>query len=153
MALVGVAAAVHVTTGLWFAVLVGVAIVILDRRWRTALLPLAALGVAVAVWALAAGVLRGRLETMDAVWLQAVASKDSLFASQWPVGAWIANLGLRGRAVAGALAAPASGPRDAEDAALVWGATALAALFLVTLPPSRPAWRSSCSCRSRASSG
>ena len=31
---------------------------------------------------------------MDAVWLQAVASKDSLFASQWPVWAWIANLGL-----------------------------------------------------------
>ena len=36
--LVAGAAAVHVTTGLWFAVLIGVAIVILDCRWRTALL-------------------------------------------------------------------------------------------------------------------
>ncbi len=56
--------------------LAGVAIVILDRRWRMALLPLAALGLAVAAWVLATGLLRGRLETMDADWLQALASKD-----------------------------------------------------------------------------
>ena len=134
VALVGGAAAVHVTTGLWFALLAGVAIVILDRRWRTALLPLAALGLAVAVWVLATGLLRGRLETMDGVWLQAVASKDSLFASQWPPRAWIANLGLVAVLWLAHLQRRRLGRATPEDAALVWGTTALAAVFLVTLP-------------------
>jgi hypothetical protein len=134
VALVGGAAAVHVTTGLWFALLAGVAILILDRRWRTALLPLAALGLAVAGWVLATGPLRGRLETMDAVWLQAVASKDSLFASQWPIGAWLANLGLVVVLWLAHLQRQRLGRATREDTALVWGATALAGLFLITLP-------------------
>ena len=41
-----------------------------------------------------AGPLRTSMTQMDDVWLQAVASKDSLFASQWPLWAWIANLAL-----------------------------------------------------------
>ena len=134
VALVAVAAAVHVTTGLWFAVLTGVAIVILDRRWRTALLPLAAFGLALALWALATGLLRGRLGTMDAVWLQAVASKDSLFASQWPASAWVANLGLVAVLWLAHAFRRRAGRATPEDAAVVWGTTALAALFLVTLP-------------------
>lgn len=134
VALVGGAAAVHVTTGLWFAVLGGVAIVVLDRRWRTALLPLAALGLAIGAWALATGLLRGRLETMDAVWLQAVASKDSLFASQWPASAWFANLGLIAVLWLSHRYRKRAGRATKEDAALVWGTTALAALFLITLP-------------------
>jgi hypothetical protein len=134
VALCGVAAAVHVTTGLWFAVMLGVAIVILDRRLRSAVLPLAALAAGIAVWALASGALRGRLETMDAVWLQAVASKDSLFASQWPASAWAANLGLVVVLWAAHLYRRRTGRATAEDAALVWGATALAGFFLVTLP-------------------
>jgi hypothetical protein len=134
VALVAGAVAVHVTTGLWFALLVGVAIVILDRRWRTALLPLGALALAIAGWVLAAGLLRGRLDVMDAVWLQAVASKDSLFASQWPPGAWIANLGLVGVLWLAHWQRGRLGRTTPEDGALVWGATALAALFVVTLP-------------------
>ena len=134
VALVAVAAAVHVTTGLWFAVLTGVAIVILDRRWRTALLPLVALGLALAVWALATGLLRGRLGTMDAVWLQAVASKDSLFAAQWPATAWAANLGLVAVLWLAHTFRRRAGRATPEDTAVVWGTTALAALFLVTLP-------------------
>jgi hypothetical protein len=132
--LVGGAAAVHVTTGLWFAVLVGVAIVILDRRWRTALLPLGAFAAAVTAWTLATGLLRGRIETMDAIWLQAVASKDSLFASEWPLGAWIANLGLLVVLWIAHGYRRRLGRASQEDGAVVWGATALAALFLVTLP-------------------
>lgn len=134
VALVGAAAAVHVTTGLWFGLLAGVAILVLDRRWRTALLPLAALGLVVALWVLTAGLLRGRLETMDAVWLQAVASKDSLFASQWPAGAWAANLGLVAVLWLAHLQRRRLGRATPEDAALVWGTTALAGLFLITLP-------------------
>ena len=73
---------------------------------------------------------------MDAVWLQAVASKDSLFASQWPA----VGLGGQSRTRCGPVAGarlPRAARTDAptpEDAALVWGTTALAALFLVTLP-------------------
>ncbi|HEY6508748.1 MAG TPA: hypothetical protein VIY56_12100, partial [Vicinamibacterales bacterium] len=132
--LVAVAAAVHVTTALWFAVLVGVASLTLDRRWRLTVLPLLAVGVAGTAWTFGGGILEGRLQTMDAVWLQAVATKDSLFASQWPVSAWIANLGLLGALWSAHLYRRRSGAATAEDAALAWGATALVALFLVTLP-------------------
>jgi hypothetical protein len=38
--------------------------------------------------------LRDAAVTMDETWLQAVASKDSLFATQWPIWAWVANLGF-----------------------------------------------------------
>ena len=71
---------------------------------------------------------------MDDVWLQAVASKDSLFANEWPLSAWVANLGTLGvlwAATGGALRTAAPAPKNA---ALVWGATALVALFLITLP-------------------
>lgn len=132
--LVAGAAAVHVTTGLWFAVLIGVAILVIDRRWRTTVLPLLGVGVAVTGWALAGGILQGRLQTMDAVWLQAVATKDSLFASQWPASAWLANLGLLAALWGAHVYRRRRGQSTPEDAALVWGATALVALFLVTLP-------------------
>jgi hypothetical protein len=132
--LVAVAAAVHVTTALWFAVLVGVAILVLDRRWRLTVLPLLAAGVAGTAWAFGGGILEGRLQSMDALWLQAVATKDSLFASQWPVSAWIANLGLLGALWAAHTYRRRHRAAASEEQALVWGATALVALFLVTLP-------------------
>ena len=139
VALVGTAAAIHVTTGLWFMVLVGTALVVQDRWWRKVAAPVALTGALAAGWLVLSGVLQDRFTTMDAVWLQAVATKDSLFASQWPLSAWAANLGLvavlwgahavRRRSGRGARAGATP-----QDAALVWGATALAALFLVTLP-------------------
>jgi hypothetical protein len=68
------------------------------------------------------------------LWLQAVATKDSLFASQWPVSAWIANLGLLGALWAAHTYRRRHRAAASEEQALVWGATALVALFLVTLP-------------------
>jgi hypothetical protein len=134
IALVAAAAVVHVTTALWFAVLVGVGLAVLDARLR----PLAvAGGVVAAVVLLAAvmvGPLRGTLTTMDETWLQAVASKDSLFATDWPAWAWAANLGFLGLLWWAHRTRVRRGEATAEDAALVWGATALVALFLVTLP-------------------
>jgi hypothetical protein len=132
--LVAAAAAVHVTTALWFAVVVGVAILTLDRRWRRTVLPILAVGVVGAGWAFGGGILAGRLQSMDAVWLQAVASKDSLFATQWPVSAWIANLGLLAVLWAAHIYRRRHRAASSEEGALVWGATALVALFLVTLP-------------------
>ncbi len=134
VALVVTGAVIHVTTALWFAVLIGVALAVREPRLRRS----AAVGTAVAattlLWAVTLGPLQGALVIMDDVWLQAVASKDSLFATDWPVWAWAANLGLL------ALLWWAHGTRarrqeaTAEDTALVWGASALVALFLVTLP-------------------
>lgn len=132
--LIGIAAAVHVTTALWFAVLVGVALAVLDPRLRRLAIAGAAVAIVVLIAAVAAGPLRGTLTTMDATWLQAVASKDSLFATQWPAWAWAANLGFFALLALAHYARARRGDATAEDAALVWGAGALVGLFFVTLP-------------------
>jgi len=134
IALVAAGAVIHVTTALWFAVLLGVALAVREPRLR----PLAAIGTAVsaaALWGAATiGPLQGALATMDDTWLQAVASKDSLFATDWPVWAWTANLGLLALLWWAHRTRARRGEATAEDTALTWGASALVALFLVTLP-------------------
>jgi hypothetical protein len=132
--LVAFAGFIHVTTGLWFAVLVGVAIARLDRNFRRLALGGTIAGVVFLVWAGLAGPLRGSFATMDAAWLAAVAGKDSLFPSDWPLWAWAANLLLIGAAWAAHSARQRQGAASIDEHALLWGATALVALFLATLP-------------------
>lgn len=135
--LVAGAAVVHVTTALWFAVLLGIAIAILDDTFRRLVVTGAVFASAALVWALAAGPLRGSLGTMDGTWLMAVSGKDSLFASEWPLWAWIANLGLvvlAWTAYSGRSRPEPSNDRSAALRALIWGATALLVLFLATFP-------------------
>ena len=151
--LVAVSAAVHTTTAMWFAALVGVALVVTDPRWRRIAIPAALVGAAVAGWAVLAGPMRGRLVVMDAIWLQAVASKDSLFATEWPLSAWAVNLGTLGLLWVAYRFRAGRGRTSVEERGLVWGATALVALFLITLPRWPPTSPSPCSCRSRACSG
>jgi hypothetical protein len=134
IALVAVAAIVHATTAIWFAILLGVAIAILDRTLRPLIVAGAVVAVALLAWAAAAGPLRQSWVTMDSVWLQAVASKDSLFADQWPAWAWGANLGFLALLWWAHRARMTRGAARPEDSALVWGATALVALFLLTMP-------------------
>ena len=134
VALVGVSALIHVTTAMWFAVLIGVALMVLEPLWRRMAIG-GGIVLAIAAAALAGGPLgRWRLVTMDDMWLQAVASKDSLFATEWPLWAWAANLGLLVVLRWAHRRRVASGEARDEDTALVWGATALVALFLLTLP-------------------
>jgi hypothetical protein len=134
IALVGLAAPIHVTTALWFAVLVGTALAVLDARLRRVVIAGGVIAVVVLTSAVLAGPLRGTLTRMDDIWLQAVASKDSLFATDWPAWAWAANLGFFGLLWWAHRARAGRGDATAEDRALVWGAGALVALFLVTLP-------------------
>ena len=132
--LVAATALTHVTTGLWFSILIGVALMTLEPSLRRLGLVGAAAVAVIGAWALIAGPLRTSMTQMDATWLQAVASKDSLFASQWPVWAWVANLGLLAVLWWAYRRRQHSGQASAEDAALMWGATALVAFFLLTLP-------------------
>jgi hypothetical protein len=132
--LVGLSALVHVTTAIWFAVLAGVALVWLDPRLRRPALPAVAAAAAFAIWAAAAGPLQASMTRMDATWLDAVASKDSLFPSQWPVWAWAANLALLALLWWAHRRRREHGTARPEDSAIVWGATALAVIFLATLP-------------------
>jgi len=134
IALVGIAAPVHVTTALWFAVLVGTALAVLDARLRRVVIAGGAIAAVVLVAAVLAGPLRGTITRMDDTWLQAVASKDSLFATDWPAWAWAANLGFLGLLWWAHRTRARRGEATGEDRALVGGAGALVALFLVTLP-------------------
>jgi hypothetical protein len=138
--LIAAAALVHVTIGLFFGVLAGVAAAVVDPRLRRLLalaVPVAAVGGA---WAMVAGPLASSFRRMDEPWLAAVGSKDSLFPSDWPLWAWAANLALpvllwwahRRRA--------ARGEASEEDRALMWGGLALAGLFLATAPLVAARW-------------
>jgi hypothetical protein len=71
---------------------------------------------------------------MDDVWLQAVASKDSLFATQWPLWAWTANFASLGILWWMYRVRRDRGDATDIDRGLVWGATALVGLFVATLP-------------------
>ena len=134
VALVAICALIHVTTAMWFAVLIGTALVILDSTFRR-LAIVAAVGVAAfATWAVTLGPLRTSLVRMDDHWLQAVAAKDSLFPFDWPIWAWVLNLALLAVLWLAVTWRDRRGVAAPEDRALAWGATVLVSLFLVTLP-------------------
>jgi hypothetical protein len=124
----------HVTTGLWFSILIGIALVMLAPSLRRFAIVAGMAVLIVGAWALTAGPLQSSMMRMDPVWLQAVASKDSLFASEWPLWAWIANLGLLPVLWWASRRRQRTGDARPEDDALLWGAMALVAVFLVTLP-------------------
>jgi hypothetical protein len=134
VALIAAASIVHITTALWFAVLVGVALATTDDRWRRLALVGTCGAAVVLIATVMVGPMRGALSTMDATWLEAVASKDSLFAADWPAWAWAANLGFLALLWWAHRTRVRRGIASREDEGLVWGATALVALFLVTLP-------------------
>ncbi|HKE82376.1 MAG TPA: hypothetical protein VKB50_01410 [Vicinamibacterales bacterium] len=129
--IVGIGAVIHVTTALWFSILIGTAIAILEPRLRRPAVVIAIVSVALGAWLFTMGPLRAR---MDGLWLQAVKVKDSLFATDWPVWAWLANLALLGGLWWAHRYRTRHRQASAEDNALVWGATALVAFFLLTLP-------------------
>ena len=134
VSLIAFAAVIHITTGLWFAVMIGVALAVLDARLRRLAIGAAVAAILILAWAATLGPLQAGVVKMDPTWLQAVASKDSLFATGWPAWAWAANFGFVALLWWAFRWRQRQGVAQPEDAALVWGATALAALFVVTLP-------------------
>jgi len=134
VALVAGAAVIHITTALWFSILIGTALVILDAGWRRMAAQAISTSLIVLLGMVLVGPLSGSLSVMDDVWLQAVASKDSLFATQWPLWAWAANFASLGVLWWTYRVRTRRGDATAIDRALVWGATALVGVFVATLP-------------------
>lgn len=132
--LVLAAGVLHPTTALWFALWLGAALAIEQRRLRAAILAAAAAGGAAAAWMLTAGPLAGRLRVMDPEWLATLASKDYLFPGDWPLDVWLVNLAYapliawlyRRRRDAGALVPGERG--------LARGCLALLLVFAAALP-------------------
>lgn len=131
VACVALSGLVHATTGLWFAVIVGVAIVRLEPAFRPIAIGGVAAGAAFLAWAGVAGPLQDSFVTMDEVWLSAVAGKETLFASNWPAWTWAANLSL---IVIAWFTYRVRQRAEPELSALIWGAAALVGIFLATFP-------------------
>lgn len=132
--LAGLGILVHPTTGVWFALWVGVALVVSTRLNRQALAAGAALaglaGVSFVLW----GPLRSALTLMDPVWMAVLSERDYLYPTDWSAGTWAVNaiapvvvalvfawrrrLGLAGRAETG----------------VAVGAAVLLAVFMASLP-------------------
>jgi hypothetical protein len=128
VALVAVAALCHVTTALWFTVLIGTALMVVDRRWRLAGIIASGGAIVALIWVAAAGT------RMDALWIEALGGRNFIFANEWPFWAWAANLGLLAVLWTAHGLRRRRGSATERDTALAWGATALVALFLITLP-------------------
>jgi hypothetical protein len=133
-AALALAAVVHPTTAMWFAIWLGVAVAVIEPRWRT---PLAASVIVAAIgglWALTAGPLAGRLVRMDPEWLATLATKDYLFPFEWPASVWILNflsvpviaILYRRRRAAGLV--------DRFETGMVLGGLSLVVVFLAMLP-------------------
>ena len=134
VALAGLAAVCHVTAALWFAVLLGTALAVVDRRWRRLVSAGAGVALAVLAWAIVAGPLHAASATMDAVWIEALGERDFIFANEWPPWVWAANLGLLAVLWWAQTTRERRGTATPADRALAWGATALVAIFLLALP-------------------
>jgi hypothetical protein len=122
------------TTALWFAVWIDVATYINEPRWRRPIVAASAAVIAAGAWALMSGPLAGRLVIMDPAWLATLETKDYLCPLEWPLYAWLLNLGyaplvlwiFRRRREAGVLV-------DAERG-VMWGCVALVLIFAIALP-------------------
>ena len=128
------AALAHVTTGLWFLVLVGVAGARLDATIRRTLWAGVGVVLVATAWAAVSGRLAPLVAPMDDAWLGVMASNDSLFPSHWPAWAWVANLALPLLLLAIHRVRTHRRTARAEDGALMWGAVALVAVFAISLP-------------------
>jgi hypothetical protein len=132
--LVLAAGLLHPTTASWFAVWIAVATYVNEPRARRPIAAASVAAIAAGAWALLAGPLAGRLVIMDAAWLATLETKDYLFPLEWPLYAWLLNLGyaplvlwiFRRRRDAGVLV-------DAERGAMV-GCLALVIIFAIALP-------------------
>jgi hypothetical protein len=134
IAVVALAGALHTTTALWFAIWIGIAIVVADARWRWPLAIATAAAAAAGIWLLWFGPMREQLQQMDMRWVSVLALKDYLFPTEWPVSAWLINLAYPLIVWTGYRVRAARSVAHPREKPLVFGALALAVVFLLSLP-------------------
>ena len=128
------AAFMHPTTGIWFAVMLGAGAAAARPAWRRMFLIGGLVAAVLVLWLLMAGPLGGRLRIMDADWLAVLADKDYLFPTAWPAYAWLLNLAYPVVLLLSYRERRARGAIVAGEGALVAGLMALVALFLISVP-------------------
>ncbi len=133
-ALVTVAFAIHPTTAMWFAIMIGVALFVSERGWRMPLAAVAAMGAVLTAWAVTLGPLRGHLVRMDPLWASALAGKDYMFPSDWNASFWLVNLSYLAVAIAVYTLRRRRGVAARREMGLLAGGAALVAVFLVSWP-------------------
>ena len=132
--LTAVAMVLHPTTGLWWAVWLAGATLVMRPQWRRALVAAVIGGALLAVAALTLTPMTDRLQVMDAAWILPFASKDYVFPTAWPAGAWLANLVLP-LVVAGVWRwRTRHGQAARWETGMVAGVCLLTTAFLVSLP-------------------
>ena len=134
LALVAVACAIHPTTAVWFAIFIGVALFVSERGLRMPLAAIAAMGAALAAWAVTLGPLRGHLVRMDPLWASALAGKDYIFPSDWNASFWLVNLSYLAVAIGVHVLRARRGVAVRREIGLLAGGGALVAVFLVSWP-------------------
>jgi hypothetical protein len=127
------AAIVHPTTAIWFALLLGVAVFAAEPRRRPVMLALAGAGALAAAWA-ATGPLAPRFVRMDDGWLAALEAKTYLFPDRWPAWAWAVSALTAAVPFAGCGIRLRQGLAGSRETGLVWGAAALVLAFAASLP-------------------
>lgn len=134
LAILVAGAALHPTTAALFLVIVGVALVVSDRRLlRPALITTAAVALG-GIAAVATGVITIDLTPMDPTWRALVATKDYTFPTAWSLSTWLTNLAGPAVLAAAAWARHREGRLTAPEAGIVAGCLTLVAGFLVSLP-------------------
>ena len=132
--LVAAGIAVHPTTGVWFAVWVGVALVAASRGGVRALLAVAAAGMAGAAAVFWLTPLGSQLVVIDPVWASTLSERDYLYPTDWAAGTWAVHL------IAPVVIAAVFAWRrrlrltTAAEGAVVAGCAALLLMFLASLP-------------------
>jgi hypothetical protein len=126
-----VGAVVHTSTALWFAGVVLVAAAWPSRHTRR-VRRLAAIVKSASIVALVVLVFSGLLPTMDEEWLAVIGDRDYLFATDWPLYAWIVNLAYP--VVLLVIASRRTSTHDsvAGEDGLSMGLLALVYVFLIT---------------------
>lgn len=132
--LVLLAFAIHPTTAMWFAIMIGAALLVSDRAWRLPVTAIGAIGGVLAAWAVTLGPMRGHLVLMDPLWASALAGKDYVFPSDWNASFWIVNLSYLVVAVAVYILRRRRGVADTREIGLLAGGGALVAVFLISWP-------------------
>ncbi len=133
-ALVALAAVLHPTTGLWWAVWLTGATAAMRPQWRGRVIASVTGAGLLAVAALLLTPLALRLQVMDPAWIRAFASKDYVFPNLWALDAWLANLVLPCVVVAVWRWRVRSGLAATWESGMVAGVALLTATFLASLP-------------------